>query len=338
MLISQKREHYQFVVDTLREFEGMLTEWVQLVSQIRPVKARVFYKILDGKSLNSDIEAGQLFIQSIKDFKQKFNPFDFVLDCTELESVLRGYVDKERIELPELFELFEYLLAFKGSLQKFYKNDNRVNMIELYIIGEDLCAELTDVIDRYSWFIENSKTDIVELEENETVLDIQLLGVDFSVEEFARRIQLMSEIYEEVSTLVNIDHKMKIVKIESGSLACQVIANIEVAEIIASVLTAMTIEMIDYYRQNRKMMPKKERGNIADTKLAEELEKHGVSKKAGIQEQCGRFRKRSIEFTSCVFKFKFNETEISYPVANEDDYKKLMEQALLEGTPESTDE
>jgi len=279
------------------------------------------------------------FARSIETFRQDFDSIDFVVACNNLENSLKDYINKEKMNLPdELFEFFETFSYFRAALQEFNKVDDASNRMTLYIATFDMREKFTSIIDRYSWFIENSKTDIVELEENETVLDIQLLGVDFSVEEFARRIQLMSEIYEEVSTLVNIDHKMKIVKIESGSLACQVIANIEVAEIIASVLTAMTIEMIDYYRQNRKMMPKKERGNIADTKLAEELEKHGVSKKAGIQEQCGRFRKRSIEFTSCVFKFKFNETEISYPVANEDDYKKLMEQALLEGTPESTDE
>jgi len=344
MLSIQAREYYKFVIDKLSEFQDNINDLTKFGEKIQNDKESLIRTILNNQHHSAEETSARTraisnfinsFDKEINDFKQEFRPILFALEYQKLENEIKGYIKTESINPEEIENLFTHFRTFVAKVEHFYQNDSDANVrLELYDIITKICSEYNKIIDSYTWFIESlEETPRDYDEEKHMLLDIQLLGVEFGVVEFADKIKAIGELYENLAEIVPLEdtdsvEPLKIVKIESGSLCFVAIGNAVIAGLILEMIRRLADAKSSHYKSNKKLLSKKEVEKIIDEKLSEE----GVDKSEDVRTTI--IKKRFIEITSKFCTIKINNESYSYKGDDVTALPFFEEKLLKEGNDE----
>jgi len=323
MLSSQAREFYKFIIEQLQGFKGDMDNLFQFTEAMKKQQDDLLSKILNEQNKHN-ARQGQMhavdsyisaYNREIANFKNNFDMMDFPLAYTALTSTIQNYIMAESINAPEINAFIASFDTLKNKVQFFLKNDSDVNArIDFHTISSDICNNFHKIIDSYSWFIENLEEQPHCFDDTkDMLLDIKLLGVEFSVNEFAEKIQAIDKIYEHISAIIpandNVEiQPMKIVKIESGSLEFAVIGSQVIAGLIVVIISGIAKEMVNKFKNNKEPLSTKDVESI----VKEELEKSGIKADNDNREHIGIIQKKAIEITSKFGTLKINDEVYSY--------------------------
>ncbi len=172
-------------------------------------------------------------------FKKEFN---FVKFYSVLLNVRQNIIDIFRnynFESSIIFSLLNSLQELSSIYQEIIQNDDDMSYVESFFNQTKLCClmyfEILDNIREYINIIGNNKIDIEKNNENLKYLEVQLLDIEFNVDEFSELLKNLDSSYSTICSLnskVESSH-LKIVKIESGSFLSGVLGNPAIIDFIA---------------------------------------------------------------------------------------------------------
>lgn len=267
MLGYQINEYYNFTLGRLNFLnnETELNSIREFADKIEKIFIEVNKSIIGSSRIES--QGSQLkylptenkdFIQMFRDeiisFKERFNAFSCYGTVQQIKLSFNEYYDKNRIntEKSDIKILFNKLDEVFETYQKYIQT--RDNMVEGVIFG-NVCIEYIHLLDqaRYSYecYISLSEATykIEDEEMEEKVLDIQLLDIRYSFNEFTNILSSINRIYEKLGDNIYREsieknyQDLEIIKIESGSLLSKIFGDKNIIEALGLLLTK-TVNLI----------------------------------------------------------------------------------------------
>lgn len=255
MLSYQVLEYYKLVLQELNKFKESMNFLLEWENEYSKTIITILPKILSsntttsGDSTHYIVKGGQIiqnFDNVIKEFKTNFK---FVETLTIYGSIKQNisqyksinHIEEDYIniffnETDSLFKVYQEFIQDDKSKEKAVKFGQEVckykntfntcqhtyqNLVNLLTINENIILQNT----------------------NYKELTIQLLNVEYNLQEFSEKLNNINEVYTEIGNLLienkkSIEfEKLKIVKIESGSLFSDIIGNTAIIGVLALFLT-----------------------------------------------------------------------------------------------------
>ena len=332
MLSYQILEYYKFVLTRLNEFEGNIDLLLNWKNEYDTMAKETLTKILSTKTANSDssgnthyiVKDGGLignFTTLMKNFKSEFDFFGAFSSYGKMKQDIVNYKIENSIKSDYIEIFFKEIDNIFELYQNFIQSDDKKEdailfgqgVIKFKGIYETCKSTYKNLIDLSL----NNMNDVNEENNNET-LEIQLLNVDFTLEQFTKNLESLNRMYCEIGNIIYKENtnmgyeQLKIVKIESGSLLSIIFGDKNIIEALGLLLNK-TINLVfdkftregKIYRQNELTRTLKE-----TVELGEELNNLGYdisSSKEDVEKTFAIVTKEMLNIASSSPKIKVNE-------------------------------
>ncbi|MCL2383706.1 MAG: hypothetical protein FWC79_06230 [Oscillospiraceae bacterium] len=356
MLSYQAREYYKFVLKELREFESN----IKVIFRIEEILGN-YIEGLIGKAIESRghgsarvknltylgaIHPLASEIRSIFSDPNEFSLMKALKNFEKLKVRVNDY--NEEIDDQDLIvnDLFSQMDDFLEVLDRHQQTGYPIEMLyEIVLRGESISNTYKSIIRFYSKFSDDLSDDkIADInEETVEILSIQLLGTEYGITEFGKKLILIDEIYENIASVIYREgeeyEKSKLIKVESGSLFNKMLGDKKIINTLKLVLdnTIKAIVIKDFLKVKTEM-PKHEliKSNLEIIKAAEESGMDVSGAKGDMEKIIGKITSDMLKLVGDSGKIKVDEK--TYQI--EGDKQSLLEgkrQLMLE-TGETRDE
>ena len=254
MLSYQILDYYEFINKELEKFKEVLNpifEWSQTYFEY---STDALTKLLKSNTLNGSdgthyvIKDGKIktgYDENVKSMKGIFSSYIIFKAFGEFKQKIEYYkaenniINEDYIEdfIQETENLFE-------TYQEFQKDDT--NQIKMINFANELMKYRTlfnNTLKMYSDYYLLSINENEDKEENDKTLCIQLLEVEYNMDEFATLLKDINDSYFEIGNLIFQNQqspeykKIRIIKIESGSLFSKISGEKIIIDILKKILT-----------------------------------------------------------------------------------------------------
>lgn len=327
MLSYEIYNYYSFINNKLKELEDVfkiLFDWREKYSNSCE---QILNKILIARtSSGSDgtyyiIPNGGIikeFDETMKDLQKNFNAITVTIKYGEIKKEIETYKISNNILSDYIEEFFGYTDYMLEVYQEWIKNlTSKGHAIRL---GEEIVKYEKIFLtcqETYKNFL-NLYTDNKDKIEEKNTIEIQLLDVDFSLEEFNSVLDSINKVYYELGNIMysNIGgihyEKLKIIKIESGSIWSILFGNENILSAVAKFLNKTIDLVFNKFTIEGKLSRQHEINNaIKDSlEMAETLKEMGYNideSKEDIQKAFLCSTKNLVNIASRSAKIKVND-------------------------------
>ena len=268
-----------------------------------------------------------VIFKAFGEFKQKIDHYR-----AENNILDNDYIEEFIIETDNLFEAYE----------KFQKDD--VNQVKMINFANELIKYrmlFDNTLKMYSdYYLLSSNEDKIE-EENRTILCIQLLDVDYTMDEFATVLKGINDSYCEIGNLISQYSKsvkyeeLKIIKIESGSLFSKVVGEKIIIEILKRILKKAVTWVQTNFQQGDKILSHQQFATTLkeDAELMKLLQDSGcdvTKSKVNIEKAFNLLSKQSLYLAKSTCNVKINDEEFKIENAQTQKFLKEVKPKLLD--------
>lgn len=331
MLSYQILNYYEFLKDELEKLGEVLEPLWGWTEKYEAYITRMSVKILkssvstQGTNKIYTVSNGRIkeeYIESVKEFKKTF------LSYTVFDAF--GQFKQKVIEYRKHNKIFyqDYILTFIKETEKLFETyqlfqQDDTEQEKLINFGNKLIA--------YKFLYTNSKlmySDLVlletnkinDIEDDQTSIKIQLLDVEYSVKEFSDNLQYFDDIYNEIGNLIYSDttsisyEKLKIIKIESGSLFSEMSGNKKIIDTFTIIIKKAVRWVQNKYESGEEIERHTKLADALknDVEILELLEKNGCNvndSKTILEKAFNKVAKDALEIATSTAKIKINEEE-----------------------------
>lgn len=342
MLSYQTREYYEYLNKRLAEFEINIGLIIEFGNKYKDITTDILKKIISTKNTTKDsfgthyvVKDGGIqeqFKSIIRKFKSEFNFFDVFNEYAILKKDIQNYITNKNIIDDSIMKLFEEIDQFFKLYQSFMQSDNDMNLaIDFGQSVKEISTSYKTIINTYSEFENNMFNDIKKNSEKSTYeISIQLLNVDYTLQQFADKLFLIQEIYEKVGTFIYKKEeyeKLQVKKIESGSLLSIILGDKNIIETIALLLNKSVNLVFNKFSYEGKIIRHKEFREelMADIELTNRMKELGydvVASEKNNKEAMAILTKDLLNLSSSSPRIKVNDNEYSI---KETQQKKFIE-------------
>lgn len=331
MLSYQVLNYYEFIKQELDRFGETLVplfDWVEeyknfvTTTSVQILKSSVssqgttkIYTIKDGK-------VKEKYAEIVKNFKSRFLSYTVFNSFGEFKQKITEYRRKNQInqndyiltlikETDELFAAYQLFQQDDTEQEKFIKFANKlISYKDLYNNSKIMYADYMGLESDIKSFDKDKKKSV----------KIQLLDVEYSLKEFSDNLQYIDEAYNEIGNLVYADtcsvsyEKLRIVKIESGSLFSEVFGDKIIIEIFTKILKK-SIQWVYGKNENDAELERHTKLTEAlrgDAEVLEILEKNGCNvedSKQILSKALNVISKDMLNLAKSSYNIKVNDEE-----------------------------
>ena len=264
-----------------------------------------------------------VIFKAFGEFKQKVDHYRYENNITE-EDYIQDFIS----ETDNLFETY----------QEFQKDD--INQIKMINFANELMKYkmlFDNTLKMYSDYYLLSTNENKIDEENSAILCVQLLDVDYTMNEFATVLKGINDSYCEIVNLISQNSKLvkyeelKIIKIESGSLFSKVVGEKIIIEILRKILKKAVTWVQANFKQGDKILSHQRFAATLkeDTELMRLLQDCGcdvTNSKENIEKAFNLLSKQSLYLAKSTCNVKIDDEE--FKIANAETQKFLKEVKL----------
>ena len=258
MLSYEIYNYYSFINNKLKELEDVfkvLFDWREKYSNNC---GQILNKILTANtSPGSDgthyiVPSGGIvkkFDETMGDLQKNFNAITVTIKYGEIKKEIETYKTSNNILSDYIEEFFGYTNYMLDVYQEWIKNitskEHAIRLGEEIVKYEQIFLTCKEIYKNFLKLYTDNKGEI----EKKNTIEIQLLDVDFNLEEFNSVLESINEVYYELGNIMysNIGgtqyEKLKIVKIESGSIWSILFGNENILFAVAKFLNK-TIDLV----------------------------------------------------------------------------------------------
>ena len=259
---------------------------------------------------------------NVKEMKRVFSSYLIFKAFGEFKQTIDYYKNENNIDTEDYIQNFinETDNLF-NAYQEFQKDDeNQIKMINFAneLIKYKMLFENT--LKMYADYSLLSENEEVIDEQNNTVLCIQLLEIDYTMEEFATLLKNINDSYYEIENLLtnNIQsvkyNELKIVKIESGSLFSKVSGEKIIIEILKKILKkAVTWVQANFQQEDKILSHQKFAVTLKeDAELMKLLQDNGcdiTASKQNLEKAFNLLSKQTLHLAKSACNVKIDDEE-----------------------------
>lgn len=331
MLSYQAREYYEYLNRRLVKFETNISLIIEFGNKYKEVTTNILKKIISTKSTSRDSAGTHYIVKDggiqeefkniIKDFKSKFNFFDVFNEYAILKKDIQNYIIDKNIIDDSVMELFNEIDQFFKIYQSFMQSDNDMNLaIDFGQSVKEISASYKTITNSYGEFENNMCNDIKDISEKDMCeISIQLLSINYTLQQFANNLSIIQGIYENVGSLIykkETYEKLQVKKIESGSLLSIILGDKNIIETIAVLLNKAVNLVFNKFTYEGKIMRHKEFREelMSDIELTARMKELGYDVaeiEKNNKEAMTILTKDLLRLSSSSPKIKINDNEYS---------------------------
>lgn len=252
-------------------------------------------------------------------FKKGFNIVSFSSKLGIINNNINKTFEKFNYKSIDIIELIESLNKLANLYQNIIQNnDDKTEIVQFFTFAPIITSQYLTAIQNMEDFINIlSNGEVEEKVENSRKLEIQLLDVNYTVGEFGAILEYLDKAYSSLAGIIpseNIE-RLRIVKIESGSLLSIVLGNDNIIEVLGYILK----KIVDFVYHRFTTEGKLELNSqimqeiSKDAELIKKLEDIGINPTKGINNLEGAFNvatKSLYEIVSKSPRIKVNGEEM----------------------------
>lgn len=257
MLSYEIYNYYSFVNDKLEEMNKVFNILFDWKEKYNDKCEHILNKILTSKTATSGNETHYIiqnggivksFDETMEELQKNFNAITVTIRYGAIKKEIETYKVENNIEADYIEEFFghtDYMLEiYQEWIQNLKSKEHAIRLGEQIIKYEKIFSTCKKVYENFlSLYTGNEEI------ENQNIIEIQLLDVEFDLEEFNSVLDSINKVYYELGNIMypNIGgtqyEKLKIVKIESGSIWSILFGNENILSAVAKFLNK-TIDLI----------------------------------------------------------------------------------------------
>lgn len=352
MLSYQIINYYELINKELIEFNKVLNPIFEWSETYLKYSTETLGKILKCNSVKSSdgthyiIKEGSLkaeYDQIVKQMKSVFSSYVIFKAFGEFKQKIEHY--KHENNIVEMDYIQEFIIETDKlfeTYQEFQKDD--VNQIKMINFANELMKYrmlFSNTLKMYADYYILSTDDDKIAEENKTMLCVQLLDVEYTMEEFATVLKGINDSYFEICSLIYKDLKasdykeLKIIKIESGSLFSKVSGEKIVIEILKKIFTkAITWVQARFQQGDEILSHQKFAASLKeDAELMKLLEDSGcdvTASKQNIEKAFNLLSKQSLYLAKSTCNIKIDDEEFKLGDMQKQKFLKEVKLKLLD--------
>lgn len=351
MLSYQILDYYEFINKELNEFKDVLNpifEWSQTYFEYstealaKLLKCNttsgsdgIHYVIKDGKikagyeenvrNMKS-IFSSYVTFKAFGEFKQKIDHYRYENNITDSDYILEFIKETE-----DLFELY----------QEFQKDD--VNQAKMINFSNGLMKYkmlFDNTLKMYSDYCLLSTKEKKYNQESSNMLCVQLLDVEYTMDEFATILKGINDSYCEIGNLIfqnikSVEYKeLKIIKIESGSLFSKISGEKIIIDILKKILTkAITWVQTNFQQGDQILSHQKFAATLKeDAELMKLLEDSGcdiTASKENIEKSFNLLSKQALYLAKSTCNIKIDDEEFKMGTIQKQKFLNEVKSKLL---------
>ncbi len=332
MLSYQVLNYYKFINEELNKFKDVLNPILEWSKTFLEYDTQTLTKILKSNTISGSdgyryvIQDGKIkltFGESVKNMKNVFSSYIIFKSFGEFKQRIDYYRKENNITTSDFIQkLIEITDNLFQIYEEFQKDDT--NQLKLINFANELIKYnevLENSIEMYSDFGKLYSEDDNKYDSNQ-VLCIQLLNEEFSMQQFGAILEEIEEIYIELNNLIYINKnqinisKLKIVKIESGSLFSKVAGNSATIKFIKDILRKIIVAVQKDYEIEQRVITHQKLSNSLkqDIELMKLLEDCGCdtkSSKSLIEKTFNIIAKNGLDIAQSSGNIKIDEEEFN---------------------------
>lgn len=342
MLSYQVREYYEYINKKLKEFEPNLELIIEFGNQYKETTTSILKKVISTNLVHKDSSGTHYIIREggiqeqfknlIKEFKSKFKFFDVFNEYAILKRDIEKYIQNAKVNDSSILNFFKNVDDFFKLYQTFMQSDNDMQLaLDFGQSVKEISSAYNTIIKAYIE-IENNMCDNENTIDNENIgkISIQLLNVEYDLDEFSDNLKLISEIYNEIGLIIykgKTYNKIQIRKIESGSLLSIILGDKNIIESISIFLNKSVNLVFNKFTHEGKIVRHKEFREelMADVELTEKMKKLGYdveNAEKNNKEALTILTKDLLKLSSSSPKIKIDNNEYSI---KETEHQKFIE-------------
>ena len=294
--------YYKFIIEELEKMFNYMDSLFNWQEEYSDVINTSMYKILSSRTSTSGndihyiINGGKIKEEynNIKNkLKKEFEIIPFTILFGNINGRIKDYKINNNIPKDCIDSFIEETNNFLTTYQNWWKEENVSNFIELgnkIINYKDMFCTIKNM---YMNFINlYTENDLSENFNNKQSIEIQLLDVKFNLEEFNDILNSINALYNEIGNVLYPCkgsckfEKLKIIKIESGSIFADLVGDEGILKVIAKVLNkAVDIIFSKFTFEGKASRQEKINHMIKENlDLKKEIESEGIKLDVGDEE------------------------------------------------------
>lgn len=331
MLSYQIINYYELINKELIKLYQVLNPIFEWSEKYITYTTETLTKILKGRTTSGSdgthyiVREGKIkseYENNVKEMKRVFSSYLIFKAFGEFKQTIDHYKNENNIDREDYVQNFinETDNLF-NAYQEFQKDDeNQIKMINFAneLIKYKMLFENT--LKMYADYSLLSENEEVIDEQNNTVLCIQLLDVDYTIEEFATLLKEINDSYYEIEQLLTNNIKsikyneLKIVKIESGSLFSKVSGEKIIIEILKKILKkAVTWVQANFQQEDKILSHQKFAATLKeDAELMKLLQDNGcdiTASKQNLEKAFNLLSKQTLYLAKSTCNVKIDDEE-----------------------------
>lgn len=251
MLSYQIYNYYSFINNKLEELESVfkiLFDWREIYNNNC---RQILRKVLTTRTITSSdgthyiIPNGgiaKIFDETMQELQKNFNAITVTIKYGEIKKEIETYKIRNNLSTDYIEEFFGYTDYMLEVYQEWIKNlnskDQAIRLGEEITKYEKIFLTCKNVYNNFLKLYTDNKDEV----ESKKTIEIQLLDVEFDLEQFNSVLESINKVYYELGNIMfpNIGgihyEKLKIIKIESGSIWTKLFGNENILSAIAKFL------------------------------------------------------------------------------------------------------
>lgn len=325
MLSYEIYNYYSFVNDKLEEMNKVFNILFDWKEKYNDKCEHILNKILTSKTTSSGNETHYIiqnggivksFDEVMEELQKSFNAITVTIKYGAIKKEIETYKAENKIGADYIEEFFghtDYMLeVYQEWIQNLKSKEHAIRLGEQITKYENIFSTCKNVYENFlSLYTDNEEA------ESQKTIEIQLLDVEFDLDEFNSVLDSINKVYYELGNIMypNIGEtqyeKLKIVKIESGSIWSILFGNENILSALAKFLNK-TIDLIFNKFTIEGKLSRQQGINSAikdSLEMAETLKKMGYEvddSKADIQKAFICSTKNLVNIASKSAKIKVN--------------------------------
>lgn len=342
MLSYQVINYYEFIKKELDRFGETLVplfEWVEeykkfiTTTSVQVLKSSVSYS---GTTKTYSVTNGKIkenYTEIVRKFKSSFLSYTVFNSFGEFKQKIIEYKKQNKVEQNDyIVTLFKETDELFATYQLFQQDDIEqekfINFANKLIVYKDLYNNSKIMYSDYMSLENNTK--ILD-KKTERALKIQLLDVEYSLTEFSNNLKYIDEVYYEIGNLIYADsvaisyQKLRIIKIESGSLFSEVFGNKNIIDVFVMLIKKSIRWVQNKYESGEEIErhTKLAEALKKDVEIMQMLEENGCDvrkSKPLVEKAFNVVAKDLLQISQSASKIKINDEEFCARIENRNNY------------------
>ena len=294
--------YYKFTIEELEEMSNYLESLFKWQEEYSDVIKTIVYKIIScgtstsGTDVHYIVKGGKIkeeYNNIRNKLKEEFGIIPFTILFGNINGRIKDYKINNDIPKDYIESFIEETNKFLTIYQNWWKEENVSNFIELgnkIISYKDMFCTIKNM---YMNFINlYTENDLSENFNNKQSIEIQLLDVKFNLEEFNDILNSINVLYNEIGNILYPYkgsckfEKLKIIKIESGSIFADLLGDEGILKVIAKVLNKAADAIFNKFTFEGKVGRQEEINHMIkeNLDLKKEIEDTGIKLDVGDEE------------------------------------------------------